>query len=111
MDGSINQFPEQAARDNIDKQLHAAGWAVQDKDKIDWNESTGILTRFTDYRDPKPRSRPVFTFHRPETFKAWRKEGKSLRARLLDIDKISRLQSIPSRKQLKHVWSKHLKRF
>jgi len=25
-------------------------------------ESTGTLTRFTDYRDPKPRSRPVFTF-------------------------------------------------
>ena len=30
-------------------------------------ESTGALTRFTDYRDPKPRSRPVFHFHRPET--------------------------------------------
>ncbi|MCZ7372714.1 MAG: DEAD/DEAH box helicase family protein, partial [Candidatus Methanoperedens sp.] len=154
MGGSKNQFPEQAARDNIDKQLNAAGWAVQDKDKIDWNESigiairgyqtdvgptdytlfvekgpvgiveakkeeegyklishepqaenyatsklkyldndplpfvyesTGILTRFTDYRDPKPRSKPVFTFHRPETFKAWLKEGKSLRSRLLDI--------------------------
>lgn len=157
MDVSINQFPEQAARDNIDKQLRVAGWAVQDKDKIDWNESigiairgyqtnigptdhvlfverkpvgiieakkeeegcklishetqaenyatsklkyldneplpfvyesTGILTRFTDYRDPKPRSRPVFTFHRPETFKAWLKEGKSLRARLLDIPEL-----------------------
>ncbi len=25
-------------------------------------ESTGELTRFTDYHDPKPRSRPVFTF-------------------------------------------------
>ena len=32
-------------------------------------ESTGALTRFTDYRDPKPRSRPVFRFHRPETFR------------------------------------------
>ena len=32
-------------------------------------ESTGELTRFTDYRDLKSRSRPVFTFHRPETFK------------------------------------------
>lgn len=28
-------------------------------------ESTGEVTRFTDYRDPKPRSRPVFTFNRP----------------------------------------------
>jgi len=44
-DGSINQFPEQAARDNIDKQLRAAGWAIQDKDKIDWNESLGIAIR------------------------------------------------------------------
>ncbi|HEX7868636.1 MAG TPA: DEAD/DEAH box helicase family protein, partial [Chryseobacterium sp.] len=47
-------------------------------------ESTGELTRFTDYRDPKPRSRPVFTFHRPETFQQWLKEGKTLRARLHD---------------------------
>lgn len=157
MDESINQFPEQEARDNIDKQLRAAGWAVQDKDKIDWNESigiairgyqtdagptdyllfierkpvglieakkeeeglklishepqaenyaksklkyldndplsfvyesTGTITRFTDYRDPKPRSRPVFTFHRPDTFKAWLKDGKSIRSRLLDIPEL-----------------------
>ncbi|MBE9592343.1 MAG: restriction endonuclease subunit R, partial [Proteobacteria bacterium] len=143
-----NQSPEQIARDNIDKQLHATGWAVQDKDKIDWNESigiavreyrtdvgpadyvlfverrpvgiieakkedegyritshesqaesyaksnlkyldndplpfvyesTGTLTRFTDCKDPRPRSRPVFTFYRPETFKTWLKEGNSLR--------------------------------
>jgi len=33
-------------------------------------ESTGAVTRFTDHRDPKPRSRPVFTFHRPETLRA-----------------------------------------
>ena len=157
MYGYTNQSPEQIARDNIDKQLHAAGWAVQDKDKIDWNESigiaireyqtdagaadyvlfverkpvgileakkeeegyrltvherqaeyyaesklkhldndplpfvyesTGIITRFTDCRDPYQRSRPVFTFHRPETFKAWLKEDKSLRARLLDIPEL-----------------------
>ena len=153
----INQFPEQEARDNIDKQLGAAGWAVQDKDKIDWTksigiairgyqtdvgptdyvlfverlpvgiieakkegegcrltshesqaeyyaksklkyldndplpfvyESTGTITRFTDCRDPKPRSRYVFTFHRPETFKVWLKEGNSLRSRLLDIPEL-----------------------
>src|ERR1043166_5387281 len=36
-------------------------------------ESTGELTRFTDYRDSKPRSRPVFSFHRPETFREWLK--------------------------------------
>lgn len=48
-------------------------------------ESTGDVTRFTDFRDPKPRSRPVFTFHRPETFRIWLKTEKSLRASLLDI--------------------------
>ena len=48
-------------------------------------ESTGEVTRFTDYRDPKPRSRPVFTFHRPETFLEWSKQDKSLRTRLHDI--------------------------
>lgn len=48
-------------------------------------ESTGEVTRFTDYRDPKPRSRNVFTFHRPETFLQWIKDAKPLRARLQDI--------------------------
>lgn len=48
-------------------------------------ESTGEITRFTDYRDPKPRSRYVFTFHRPETFNQWLKEIKTLRGRLHDI--------------------------
>lgn len=32
-------------------------------------EATGELTRFTDYNDVKYRSRPVFTFHRPETLR------------------------------------------
>ncbi len=48
-------------------------------------ESTGEVTRFTDYRDVKPRSRPLFTFHRPETFLEYIKQNKSLRTRLLDI--------------------------
>jgi type I restriction enzyme R subunit len=45
-------------------------------------ESTGEITRFTDARDPKPRSREVFTFHRPETMRDWLDDGSSLRARL-----------------------------
>lgn len=48
-------------------------------------ESTGEITRFTDYRDPKPRSREVFSFHRPETFREWLKKEKSLRGRLNDL--------------------------
>ena len=48
-------------------------------------ESTGEVTRFTDYRDIKPRSRPVFSFHRPETLLEYSKQDKSLRTRLQDI--------------------------
>ena len=48
-------------------------------------ESTGALTHFTDYRDPKPRARNVFTFHRPETFLEYTRQTKSLRTALQDI--------------------------
>ena len=43
-------------------------------------ESTGQVTRFTNGRDPNPRSREIFTFHRPETFKDWMLAPRSLRA-------------------------------
>lgn len=152
---TINQNPEQIARDRIDEMLRQGGWAVQSKDKINFNaskgvavreyttsvgpadyvlfvnqkpigiieakkedkghrltvvedqskgyaeaqlkyfksseaipfvyESTGTITRFTDYRDPHPRSREVFHFHQPETLLEWIKKDKSLRGRLHDI--------------------------
>ncbi len=50
-------------------------------------ESNGELTRFTDYRDPKPRSKSVFSFHRPETFRDWLKK-EPLRERLLLIPEL-----------------------
>jgi type I restriction enzyme R subunit len=52
-------------------------------------ESTGEVTRFTNYRDPKPRSRNVFTFHRPETFRDWGKQDKTLRGRLHDLPQLN----------------------
>lgn len=52
-------------------------------------ESTGIITRFTDARDPKPRSREVFNFHRPETIKEWLLQTDSLRARLHHIPELN----------------------
>lgn len=45
-------------------------------------ESTGIETFFRDLRDPDPRSRRVFSFHRPETLRDWSAQGITLRARL-----------------------------
>ncbi|MBK6589379.1 MAG: DEAD/DEAH box helicase family protein [Acidobacteria bacterium] len=50
-------------------------------------ESTGELTRFTDYRDDKPRSRVVFSFHRPETFREWQK-GRTLRNSLQSLPEL-----------------------
>ena len=48
-------------------------------------ETTGTVTRFTDYSDPKPRSRAVFAFHKPETIAEWIRNGRSLRSRLHDF--------------------------
>lgn len=54
-------------------------------------EATGVLTRFTDQRDPKPRSRELFSFHRPETLRASLastvpgQSARSLRTRLQDL--------------------------
>lgn len=43
--------------------------------------STGAITKHWDMRDPKPRAREIFSFHRPETMAEWLKEP-SLRTRL-----------------------------
>ena len=45
-------------------------------------ESTGVETFFTNGLDPAPRSRRVFSFHRPDTLAGWVKEPVSLRGRL-----------------------------
>ena len=45
-------------------------------------ESTGDETFFRDMRDPKPRSRRIFAFHRPETLLEWLRKPDTLRARL-----------------------------
>jgi len=45
-------------------------------------ESTGVETFFRDERDPDPRSRPVFSFHRPETLAEWLTQPDTLRSRL-----------------------------
>jgi type I restriction enzyme R subunit len=43
--------------------------------------STGEITKHWDLRDPKPRAREVFSFHRPESLQEWLKED-SLRTKL-----------------------------
>lgn len=48
-------------------------------------ESTGIETFFRDNRDPHPRSRKVFSFHRPETLGAWAVNPITLRTNLASM--------------------------
>ena len=48
-------------------------------------ESTGTETFFRDLRDPQPRSRRVFAFHRPETLAEWVLHKDTLRERLQEM--------------------------
>ncbi|MDI6916913.1 MAG: type I restriction-modification enzyme R subunit C-terminal domain-containing protein [Thermoplasmatales archaeon] len=48
-------------------------------------DTTGIETFFRDLRDPEPRSRRVFAFHKPETLKDWLSQDGTLRARLKKV--------------------------
>ncbi|MEO9644104.1 MAG: DEAD/DEAH box helicase family protein [Lentilitoribacter sp.] len=48
-------------------------------------ESSSEETYFRNMRDPKPRSRKVFAFHRPETLHDWLKAPRTLRAGLTDM--------------------------
>jgi len=153
----MNQNPEQRARDEIDKQLIACGWLIQNKKNININAGLGVavreyqtdvgpadyvlfvagkpvgvieakakdegyrlsvhedqaedyaaaklkylnnqklpfvyvstaeVTTFTDFRDPKPRARNVFTFHKPKTLQEWLKKSESLRASLLQLSNL-----------------------
>jgi len=45
-------------------------------------ESTGVETFFRDERDPAPRSRQIFSFHRPETLSDWIQDTRTRRRRL-----------------------------
>ena len=72
--GVIEAKPEEWGHKITTVEEQSAGYAaaklkwVNNKEPLPFvYESTGVITRFTDGRDPKPRSREVFTFHRPET--------------------------------------------
>jgi type I restriction enzyme R subunit len=51
-------------------------------------ESTGTETMFRDLRDPYPRSRHIFAFHKPETLNDWFSKNDTLRGRLRHIPEL-----------------------
>ena len=77
------QVEEQSVR--YSKDAIKIGQFTLESEKPFVYESTGTVTRFTDYRDPKPRGRNVFWFHKPQTLAEWIKKGPSLRERLLSM--------------------------
>jgi type I restriction enzyme R subunit len=86
--GVIEAKKEDLAHKITEVEMQTAGYAaaklkwVNNKEPLPFlYESTGIITRFTDGRDPKLRSREVFSFHRPETLKEWLSQGDSLPVR------------------------------
>ncbi len=87
--GIIEAKKEEAGQNITTVEEQSEGYAsaklkwVNNKEPLPFiYESTGVITRFTDRRDPKPRSREVFTFHRPETLNEWISQNDSLRGRL-----------------------------
>ncbi len=65
---TLSGFAEQSEKYLTQLPEHLDAWA----DPLPFGyESTGIETLFRDLRDPKPRSRPVFAFHKPETLAEW----------------------------------------
>ena len=51
-------------------------------------ESNGVVTFFTNGLDPRPRSRKVFSFPRPETLAAWLDQPAQLRASLRHLPQL-----------------------
>lgn len=74
-------------------EVQAQKYAIELPDNIQYEEeilpfvytSTGSETYFWDNRDPEPRARRVFAFHKPETLLEWAKQKDTLRARLKDL--------------------------
>jgi len=70
-------------------------WVNNDRPLPFVYESTGVVTRFTNGYDPDPRSREVFSFHRPTTLATWHDQNLSqsqsqvnastLRARMIHL--------------------------
>lgn len=79
---TLSGVAEQATKYMVELPEHLARW--DDQLRFDY-ESTGDETIFRDMRDPNPRSRRVFAFHKPSTLHGWLKDETTLRQRLTQM--------------------------
>jgi type I restriction enzyme R subunit len=86
--GLIEAKPEGTTLSGVAEQTERYSSSIPEKFHISEEEirflyeSTGVETFFRDKKDPSPRSRRVFAFHRPETLKEWMNQPETLRSRL-----------------------------
>ncbi|MEW8517739.1 MAG: DEAD/DEAH box helicase family protein [Candidatus Thiodiazotropha sp.] len=73
---------EQSARYATSHIKFIERWVAEDQPLPLLYEATNHEIRFRDERDPHPRSRNIFHFHRPETLLDWLQDEETLRARL-----------------------------
>lgn len=83
---TLSGIAEQSEKYMVALPKHLARWA--DMLLFDY-ESTGDETFFRDMRDPKPRSRRLFAFHRPDTLHSLLKQPDTLRARLKALPELA----------------------
>jgi type I restriction enzyme, R subunit len=76
---TLSGFAEQAARYIADVPEHLIRRTGQVRFEYVTSDSE---TLFRDHADPAPRSRRVFTFHRPETLQRWLADEATIRRRL-----------------------------
>ncbi len=79
---------EQSQRYAISGLKHIQRAAANDGPLPFLYEATNHEIRFRDERDPQPRSRNIFHFHRPETLKSWLEAGWTLRKRLQQVPEL-----------------------
>ena len=85
---NLGAVAEQSARYATSEFKFAQRWVPEDQPLPFLYEATNNEIRFRDERDPKPRSRNIFYFHRPESLKAWLEEDDTLRSRMHDLPEL-----------------------
>jgi type I restriction enzyme R subunit len=86
---SLGHVAEQSARYATSNTKHIQRWAATGQPLPFLFEATNHVIRFRDERDPAPRSRNVFHFHKPETLKDWLEQGDTFRARLQQLPELN----------------------
>lgn len=83
---TLSGFSDQAARYMEDVPAHLLRQADQVRFEY---VASGTEAQFRDHADPTPRSRRVFTIHRPETLLRWRQEAATIREQLQHLPNLA----------------------